>query len=79
MAVQAAQEKGFGITNLEHSLEIAQSMNFLKLCACMSGVAAESGRLSGLNDPSLPMGGARGPRAMAKAAQPANTRGLPHA
>ena len=47
-----------------HALEIAQRLVFPKLYACVSGVSrAEDGRFFGINDPSLPTGGASGPRA----------------
>lgn len=45
----------------DHQLEIVQRMVFPKLYACPSAVASETGRLSGLNDPSQPIGGASGP------------------
>ncbi|WP_241524113.1 gamma-glutamyltransferase [Oceaniglobus indicus] len=62
----------------EHVLEIAQRLTFPKLYACVSGVAMENGRFSGLNDPSQPVGGASGPGAMVKPTS-GPERSLPHA
>lgn len=44
-----------------HTLEVSQQLVFPKLYACVSGVARENGGFVGLNDPSLPVGGASGP------------------
>ena len=57
---------GAVITELgrHYTLEIAQRLVFPKLYACVSGVSrSEDGSVHGLNDPSLPIGGASGPMA----------------